>query len=73
VWGERRYDKSRHDAIDKNSAIIGEMKERESRRTYWTRYSRENYKGIGLRENGEADVGTGTDKNRIGVADHKYF
>jgi hypothetical protein len=49
------------------------MKERESRRTYWTRYSRENYKGIGLRENGEADVGTGTDKNRIGVADHKYF
>jgi len=41
------------------------MKEREWRRTYWTRVSRENYKGIGLRETGEVEyVGTGTDKNR---------
>jgi hypothetical protein len=49
------------------------MKERGSRRTYWTRFTGENYKGIGLREIGEADVGTGRDKNRIGVAEHKYF
>jgi hypothetical protein len=59
--------------MNRESAIIGKRKERGWRGTYQTRLSRKNYKGIGLRENGEVDVGSGTHECRTGVADHKYF
>ena len=59
--------------MNRGGEIIGKTKEGGWSGTYWTSLSRENYKGIGLRETGEVDVGSGTHKRRTGVADHKYF